>query len=185
MRAGVLMSFIEDLKEKLRVDSLNDEVYEEVGIADSDPHDVDELEVARTAYESPHGHDSTTVVRRPRTPDVKRASALTGTEVRAVPRTQAKVATMPREQTLVHNARPTSFNDCGLIADRFKGRQPVIIDLTALDASQQQRFLDFVAGLIYGLNGEISKVSSGIYLITPQGATVTDADRARFTVRSR
>jgi cell division inhibitor SepF len=179
------MGFIDDLKEKLRVDSLNDEVYEEI---ESTPDDTgtEELEVARTAtYESPHGTDSSTVVRRPRTPDVKRASELTGGTVREVPRTAAKVAPMAREQTLIHNARPTSFNDCGLIADRFKGRQPVIIDLTAIPLPEQQRFLDFIAGLIYGLNGEISKVSVGIYLITPHGSAISDVDRARFSSRTR
>lgn|GEM_PF-2351250 len=182
--AGVLMSFLGDLKDKLKLDSLDDEVYEEIEIAEEDSGD--ELEVASAApYESPYETDSTSVVRRSRTPDVKRASQAAGAQVRAVPRTKARVAPMTPEQTLVHNARPTSFSDCGLIADRFKGRQPVIIDLTAMPSLEQQRFLDFIAGLIYGLNGEISKVSAGIYLLTPHGAQVSDADRARFSSRNR
>jgi len=182
------MSFLEDLKDKLNLDSsLNDEVYEEVEVDEITRQSKDNLEVARTTnYESPYENEpSTGVVRRSRTPDVKRASEAAGTQVRAVPRTSTKVATMTPEQTLVHNARPTSFNDCGLIADRFKGRQPVIIDLTAIPLAEQQRFLDFVAGLIYGLNGEISKVSAGIYLLTPHGAQVSETDRARFSTRSR
>jgi len=181
------MSFIDDLKDKFNIDSsLNDEVYEEVDGDDLETDREDTLEVARTVtYESPYEPGPSSVVRRARTPDIKRASEVAGTEVRAVPRTQARVAPMTPEQTLVHNARPTSFNDCGLIADRFKGRQPVIVDLGAIPISDQQRFLDFVAGLIYGLNGEISRVSTGIYLLTPHGAQVSDTDRARFSTRSR
>ena len=180
------MSFLDDLKDKLGVESLNDEVYEEVEDVPEQVAEPDELVVARTApSHSPFSSESSTVIRRQRTPDIKRASAATGTEVRAIPQTDTTVAPMSRENTLVHNARPTSFNDCGLIADRFKGRQPVIIDLTAIAPSEQQRFLDFVAGLIYGLNGEISKVSAGIYLITPHGANVSETDRVRFSTRSR
>jgi len=179
------MGFLGNLKDRFKIDSLDDEVYEEVEIDEEKP--VDNLRVARTSmpYESPYETDSTSVVRRTRTPDVKRASQAAGTQVREVPCPKTRVAPMKPEQALVHNARPTSFSDSALIADRFKGRQPVIVDLTAIPLAEQQRFLDFIAGLIYGLNGEICKVSAGIYLLTPQGAQVSDADRARFSTRTR
>ena len=180
------MGFLGSFKDKFATDQAEDMSGDEV---DGSRVPGDDLVVDRperpTSYESPYDADARTVVRRARTPDVKRASEAAGTTLRAVPRTNASVSPMSTDQMLVHNARPTSFSDCGLIADRFKGRQPVIIDLGGIVPEEQQRFLDFVAGLIYGLNGEISKVSHAIYLITPHGAHVSEADRARFSARSR
>jgi cell division inhibitor SepF len=192
------MGLLENFKDKIKTEMPQENgVFEEVETdRDSDEREsaerdsLDERRAAKpnvkpSTYESPYEGESTTVVRKTRSPDVKRASQAAGTQVRSLPRTQPRVAAMAPGETLVHNARPTSFNDCGLIADRFKGRQPVIIDLTAIRPSEQQRFLDFVAGLTYGLNGEISKISTGVYLITPQGAHVADADRVRFSSRFR
>ena len=178
------MSFLDGIKDKIKHDPpAEEDVLEEF---DSYKKSRDDLEVERgSSYQSPYDQDASGIVRLSRTPDVKRASEAAGTKVRAVPRTEARVAPMKPEQTLVHNARPNSFNDCGLIADRFKGGQPVIIDLDAIPVCERQRFLDFISGLSYGLNGEISKVSAGIYLITPHGAHVSEADRARFSSRSR
>ncbi|MCL2024274.1 MAG: cell division protein SepF [Coriobacteriia bacterium] len=178
------MGFLDDLKEKIGID---DTVADDIDDELESPYGrrSDNLEVDR--YESPYDEGgSSNVVRRSRTPDVRRASVATGAPLRDVPHIRApRVETRAAGQTLVHNARPTSFNDCGLIADRYKGGQPVIIDLNSIPFDEQRRFLDFVSGLIYGLDGEISKVSAGIYLIAPQGSHVSDADRARFAQRQR
>ena len=182
------MGFLDDLKEKIGIDgTIGEELEDEL----EGPYESreDSLEVDTSLrYESPYGDGETSnVVRRPRTPDVRRASAASGAPLRDVAQEQRAPRIEPRSagQALVHNARPTSFNDCGLIADRYKGGQPVIVDLNSIPEIDRQRFLDFVAGLIYGLNGEINKVSAGIYLIAPHGSYVSEADRARFTPRQR
>ena len=63
--------------------------------------------------------------------------------------------------------KPRCFNNTTEIADQIKQRRPVIIDVGNLDPEEARRVVDFVAGTVYGLNGDIQKVSGGIFVATP------------------
>ena len=63
--------------------------------------------------------------------------------------------------------KPKCFNNSTEIADELKARRPVIIDVGALDIDEAKRVVDFVAGTVYGVNGNMQKVSGGIFLATP------------------
>ena len=63
--------------------------------------------------------------------------------------------------------KPKCFSDTTAVADELKMRRPVVIDVGALDPDEARRGVDFVAGTVYGVDGNMQKVSGGIFLATP------------------
>ncbi len=63
--------------------------------------------------------------------------------------------------------KPRCFNNSTEVADQIKQRRPVILDVGNLDPEEARRVVDFIAGTVYGLNGDIQKVSGGIFIATP------------------
>ena len=63
--------------------------------------------------------------------------------------------------------KPKCFNNTTEAADQLKQRRPVILDVGGLDPEEARRVVDFIAGTVYGLGGDIQKVSGGIFVATP------------------
>lgn len=63
--------------------------------------------------------------------------------------------------------KPKCFNNSTEAADQLKQRRPVILDVGGLDPEEARRVVDFIAGTVYGLGGDIQKVSGGIFVATP------------------
>lgn len=78
---------------------------------------------------------------------------------------------------------PADFNDAQQLGDRFKSNQPVIINLQGADLDLARRVIDFASGLCYGLGGQMERVASQVYLLTPTDVEVSDEDRRRITER--
>ena len=53
-----------------------------------------------------------------------------------------------------HLVAPVSFNEAQDVADKFKGSQPVIMNLQGADRELSRRLIDFASGLCYGLGGQ-------------------------------
>lgn len=68
--------------------------------------------------------------------------------------------------------QPESFEDARGIADHLKTKRPVIINLESLDSDVARRLVDFLSGAVYGLDGNIQKVASGIFLIAPYNVSI-------------
>ena len=69
--------------------------------------------------------------------------------------------------------KPKCFNNSTEVADQIKQRRPVIIDVGSLDPEEARRVIDFIAGTVYGLNGDIQKVSGGIFIATPSSYDIS------------
>jgi cell division inhibitor SepF len=78
---------------------------------------------------------------------------------------------------------PTLFNQAQDVADRFKSSQPVILNLQGADRELTRRLLDFSAGLCYALGGQMEKVASQVYLLTPSNVEVSVEERRRLQER--
>ncbi len=76
-----------------------------------------------------------------------------------------------------HVVSPTGFNDVQQVEDRFKRDQPVIVNLQGVDRDLSRRLIDFGSGLCYGLEGDMERVADQVFLLTPNGAQVSDDDR--------
>ncbi len=63
--------------------------------------------------------------------------------------------------------KPKCFSEAAGASDQLKQRRPVVLDVTGLDTEEAKRTVDFISGTVYGINGDIQKVSSGIFIATP------------------
>jgi cell division inhibitor SepF len=68
--------------------------------------------------------------------------------------------------------QPQAYEDARDIADRLKTKRAVVINLEDLTKEDAVKVLDFVSGVVYALEGEIQKVSSGIFLIAPYNVSI-------------
>lgn len=82
-----------------------------------------------------------------------------------------------------HVVSPTSFNQAQELADKFKGSQPVIMNLQDVDRDLSRRLIDFASGLCYGLGGQMERVATAVYLLTPTNVEVSAEERRRLHER--
>lgn len=75
-----------------------------------------------------------------------------------------------RRITTVH---PRSYNDARVIGEAFRSGTPVIMNLSDMDDSDAKRLVDFSAGLIFGLNGNIERVTNKVFLLSPANVEIT------------
>jgi cell division inhibitor SepF len=75
---------------------------------------------------------------------------------------------------------PKNFNDAQLVADKFKGDIPVILNLQGCDAELSKRLIDFSSGLTYALDGGIERIADKVFLVTPRNVEVSAEERQRL-----
>jgi cell division inhibitor SepF len=78
---------------------------------------------------------------------------------------------------------PTSFNDAQEVADKFKVNVPVILNLQGIERDLARRIIDFASGLCYGLGGQMERVATQVYLLTPSDVEVSPEERRRLRER--
>ncbi|MCB1040072.1 MAG: cell division protein SepF [Acidimicrobiales bacterium] len=101
--------------------------------------------------------------------------------VRPRPQVVRPMAVMPNAKPFV--VMPTSFNQAQDVADRYKGSQPVIMNLQGADRDLSRRLIDFASGLCYGLGGQMERVANQVYLLTPTNVEVSPEERRRLHER--
>jgi cell division inhibitor SepF len=72
---------------------------------------------------------------------------------------------------------PAVFDEAQEVGDHFKGRQPVIVNLQDAGSDLRRRLVDFAAGLCYALDGQVERVTPGVYLLTPSDVRVALEER--------
>lgn len=63
--------------------------------------------------------------------------------------------------------QPETFDDARDIANHLKNKKPVVMNLEFVEKDIARRIVDFLSGAVYALDGNIQKVSNGIFIITP------------------
>ena len=110
-------------------------------------------------------------------------------EAHAAPAPQKKNKVVPLHgqsaQPKIVILKPKCFSNSTAVSDELKKRRPVVIDVGALDPDEARRVVDFIAGTVYGLDGNMQKVSGGIFLATPSqvdimGEIIKDGDKGNF-----
>ncbi len=136
-----------------------------LGLADEEYDEADAPQEARQqfAHQSPSHqvaspHPAPAATRAPVTP-LRRPSA--------VPR--AAVNDM-NEILTVH---PRQYKDARPIAESFREGIPVIINLSQMSEGDARRLIDFASGLSQGLYGTIERVTSKVFLLSPQHVAVS------------
>lgn len=166
-RVKVILGLADDYDEEF-----DDEYYEEDEAAEEYPV----ARAAGSAYTSPYG-ESNSVRRVSREPDVERAREAAPV-LRSVP-SHGGASGAAAPQVRIHTVEPRSFTEAQSIADKFKGGQPVIMNLTMTEQDLAKRLIDFASGLTYGLGGGLQKVSDKVFMLTPANVDVSAADKIR------
>ncbi|GAA3561637.1 hypothetical protein GCM10022197_16580 [Microlunatus spumicola] len=92
------------------------------------------------------------------------------------PAPRARTADLSRITT-VH---PRTYNEARTIGEHFRDGVPVIMNLSQMEDVDAKRLVDFAAGLIFGLHGTIERVTSKVFLLSPQNVTVATEDKERI-----
>lgn len=79
--------------------------------------------------------------------------------------------------------QPRSYNEARTIGERYRDGVPVIMNLTELDDAAAKRLVDFAAGLAFALRGSIDKVTSRVFLLTPENVEVSADDARKLAER--
>jgi cell division inhibitor SepF len=92
------------------------------------------------------------------------------------------VPSAPEQQgpVRVHLVVPKNFNDAQIIADKFKGDVPVILNLQQSETELSKRLIDFASGLTYALDGGMQRVADKVFLLTPKNVEVSAEERQRL-----
>ena len=154
---------------------------------------------SRTASSRPAARATTgreSVRTRPAPPEPQAGDAGSeGSVVRTLPPKERNVESAPLPSKPKSSVRqvatsakpvvvsPSTFNSAQEVADKFKASQPVIVNLQGVDRDLSRRLLDFCSGICYALSGNMERVASRVYLLTPRDVEVSPEDRRRLTER--
>ena len=67
---------------------------------------------------------------------------------------------------------PRAFSEAQQIADYLRNRNTVVVNLKRVTSDQAKRIIDFLAGTIYAIGGDLQKIGGGIFLCTPKNVNV-------------
>ena len=78
-----------------------------------------------------------------------------------------------RRDMEVNMIRPTSMEDARDICDMLLSGRAVVINLEGVQVDLAQRIIDFSSGACYSIDGNLQKISSYIFIITPSNIELT------------
>ncbi|MEG1441196.1 MAG: cell division protein SepF [Oscillospiraceae bacterium] len=68
--------------------------------------------------------------------------------------------------------QPANFEEARDIANHLKAMKPIVMNLETLEKEVSRRIVDFLSGAVYALDGNIRKISNGIFLIAPNNVEI-------------
>jgi cell division inhibitor SepF len=78
----------------------------------------------------------------------------------------------PAAVSEILTVHPKQYRDAQVIAESFRENIPVIINLSQMSDADARRLIDFASGLSMGLYGRIERVTSKVFLLSPENVTV-------------
>ena len=69
--------------------------------------------------------------------------------------------------------RPKSVEEGREICDTLLSGRAVVINLEGINMDVAQRIIDFTSGACYSMNGNLQKISSYIFIVTPQSVELS------------
>ncbi|HET9873838.1 MAG TPA: cell division protein SepF [Propionibacteriaceae bacterium] len=118
-------------------------------------------------------------------PSGSHAASVTPLETRRPPAPLATPTPTPSTRQAADLSRiitvhPRTYNEARTIGEHFRDGVPVIMNLSEMEDVDAKRLVDFAAGLIFGLRGTIERVTSKVFLLSPQNVNVTAEDKERI-----
>jgi len=67
---------------------------------------------------------------------------------------------------------PQNINDAKDICDHLRANRSIVMNVENIETQVAQRIVDFLSGAVYSLDGNIQKVSNGIFLAAPNSVDI-------------
>lgn len=99
-------------------------------------------------------------------------------EVTPLHRAAPRPAATPSDLRRIATIHPRSYNDARAIGEAFRAGTPVIMNLSEMTDADAKRLVDFSAGLIFGLHGAIERVTSKVFLLSPEHVEIAGDEPA-------
>lgn len=84
----------------------------------------------------------------------------------------------PQAMNEILTVHPTEYRDATTVAESFREGVPVILNLSRMNEADAKRLIDFASGLIMGLHGRIERVTSKVFLLTPEHIALNNGGHA-------
>ena len=88
------------------------------------------------------------------------------------------------ELSRITTIHPRTYNEAKTIGEHFREGVPVIMNLSDMNDSDAKRLVDFGAGLVFGLRGSIERVTSKVFLLSPEHVEVSGEDSEAVATRT-
>jgi cell division inhibitor SepF len=83
---------------------------------------------------------------------------------------QPELSTMDRIVTL----HPRTYSEARTVGEQYREGNPVIMNLSDMEETERKRLVDFASGLVFGLHGSIERVTSKVFLLSPENVSVSN-----------
>lgn len=92
----------------------------------------------------------------------------------------SKVSHFPQEkENKIIVIKPDSMQAAQEISHHLRAGRTVICNFEQVDQKVAQRVIDFITGATYAIEGHLYAVSTVVFVIVPQSATILDLTRSR------
>jgi len=134
--------------------------------------------VPREGDEAPASNNSHPDAQQSGAPAAPVPASATVTELES----RRPVAPAPRTADIsrIITVHPRTYNEARTIGENFRDGVPVIMNLGEMEDVDAKRLVDFSAGLIFGLHGSVERMTSKVFLLSPQNLNVTAEDKERI-----
>ena len=68
--------------------------------------------------------------------------------------------------------KPERFDDASSIADQLNAKHTVVLNLESASKEVSRRLIDFLSGVAYANNGQIKRVATSPFIITPNNVDI-------------
>ncbi|RGE22582.1 cell division protein SepF [Leucobacter sp. wl10] len=138
----------------------------------------EELEEQNAASQQERASAAPRATPAPTTPKAETSRPAAPQRAAVTPLRRVTPAKQPAQQPMneILTVHPTEYKDAKVIAEGFRDGVPVIINLSRMDEGEAKRLIDFASGLTMGLHGRIERVTSKVFLLSPEHIGVGGED---------
>ena len=76
------------------------------------------------------------------------------------------------QKSSIHIIEPRGYSESERIVDYLLNNESVLLNFQRMEHDQAVKVIDFVAGSVYAISGDIKQVGEGIFLCTPHDVEI-------------
>lgn len=164
------MAFFDKMLNAMRLnsDEDDDEFYNDEYLDDEDDDEY-EPPVRRRGFRKEEPQEETVFEKRQSARERNQAkNSQKVTPMRAVKKSQG--GNVPMEVCVI---KPASVEDAREITETLLNNRTVVLNLEGLDLDVAQRIIDFTSGSCFAIDGNLQKISTYIFIVTPASVDIS------------